>query len=302
MTFTSLALGVVAGLALASICLLIAISFTLIISVSGVFNFAQGTVAMGGAILSYVLGVLLHWPVLAVVAAITLTGGAAGLLTHLLAVRPLKNVAHEQTRSMTLSTIGVATAANATIAILFGANTLPVPSYMPDAPVFFFGVPLRPIYLVCVSAGASVAILLEVILRNTQAGSVFRATLEDPDGAKLQGIDTGRVILAAFAAAGALSALAGFLVAPITSASAFSATELAFYGFAAMAIGGFGSFAGALAGATLVGLILGLTPVLLDPKYTMPLLWATVFMILLVRPAGLLGVGGLFGSAKLRDV
>ena len=118
----------------------------------------------------------------------------------------------------------------------------------------------------------------------------------------LMGIDTRRVITLVFGVAGALSAIAGFLVAPVIHASAFTAQELAFFGFAGMAIGGFGSFSGALLGGVVVGLIYGLVPVLWDPHLTVPILWAVVVAVLLVRPMGLLGTAGLFGSAKSREI
>ena len=69
-----------------------------------------------------------------------------------------------------------------------------------------------------------------------------------------------------------------------------------------MAIGGFGSFAGALVGGVVVGLIYGVVPVVLDSHLTVPVMWLAVVAVLLVRPSGLLGTAGLFGSARLREV
>ena len=59
MTFTAFMLGVVSGLAFASIFVLIALSLTMVLAASGVFNFAQGTIVMGGTILAYLFGVKL---------------------------------------------------------------------------------------------------------------------------------------------------------------------------------------------------------------------------------------------------
>ena len=73
-------------------------------------------------------------------------------------------------------------------------------------------------------------------------------------------------------------------------------------GFAGMAIGGFGSFAGSLVGGLVVGLIAGLTPTLAPPHLALPLLWIIVVAVLLVKPMGLWGAAGLFGSAGLREV
>lgn len=302
MSTTAILLGLVTGLALASIYVLIAISFTLVLAASGVFNFAQGTIVMGGAVLSFLLGVQLGWPPLITVAAIAVIGVLAGLLTHLLAVWPAIGRSRSFTHMTMLTTIGLGTGANALAALLFGSDSHPVPSYVSDSPVSLFSIPLRPTYIVMIGVGASVTLAIEWLVRRTELGHIFRATLEDPEGALLLGIDTRKVIAFAFGLAGAMSALAGYLIAPVISASAFTAQELAFYGFAGMAIGGFGSFAGALAGGAIVGVIAGMVPTLANPHLALPLLWIVVVVMLLAKPAGLWGTAGLFGSAKIREV
>lgn len=302
MTATSLILGMVTGLALASIYVLIAISFTLVLAASGVFNFAQGTIVMGGTILAFLFGMTLNWTPLIVVAAIIGAGALAGLLTHLLAVWPAIGRSKSFTHTTMMTTIGLGTAANAIIALLFGADSHRVASYVSDDPLTLFGIPLRPIYLVMIAVGIVVTLAIEWLVRRTEVGHMFRATLEDSEGAQLLGIDTRKVIALAFGVAGAMSGIAGFLIAPVIAASAFTAQELAFYGFAGMAIGGFGSFAGALVGGLIVGLIGGIVPAVANPHIALPLLWFVVVAVLLVRPAGLWGAAGLFGSARLREV
>ena len=302
MTFTALMLGVVSGLAFASIFVLIALSLTLVLAASGVFNFAQGTLVMIGTVLAYLFGVRLGWPVLTVVAAILALGVLGGLLTHAVAVWPAMGRSRSFSHTAVLTTIGLGTAANAAVALLFGGESWVVPSFVSDDPLRLGSVPIRPIHVVMVVVGGGLTLLVDRIIRATALGNIFRATLEDPEGAMLMGIDTRRVITLVFGVAGALSAIAGFLVAPVIHASAFTAQELAFFGFAGMAIGGFGSFSGALLGGVLVGLIYGLVPVLWDPHLTVPILWTVVVAVLLVRPMGLLGTAGLFGSAKSREI
>jgi branched-subunit amino acid ABC-type transport system permease component len=302
MTFTAIALAVISGLAFASIFVLIALSLTLVLAASGVFNFAQGTVVMGGTVLAYLLGVQLGWPVLGTIALILGIGTLCGLLTHLIAIWPAIGRSRSLSHTAVLTTIGLSTAVNAGVALLFGAETRIVPSFVTDTPVHFGSIPVRPIHLVMVVVGSVLTLVLDLVIRKTSLGGIFRATLEDPEGALLMGVDTRKVILLAFGAAGAISALAGYLVAPVVHASVFTAQELAFFGFAGMAIGGFGSFSGALVGGVVVGLIYGVVPVLWDSHLTVPLLWAVVVTVLLIRPAGILGTAGLFGSAKSREI
>lgn len=302
MTITAVLLGVITGLALASIYVLIAISFTLVLAVSGVFNFAQGTIVMGGTVLAFLLGVKLGWTPLMTVAGITAVGILAGLATHALAVWPAIGRSRSFTHTTMLTTIGLGTGANALVALLFGSDAYRVPAYVAEDPLRLFSIPIRPIYLVMIGVGATVTLTIEWLVRRTEIGHMFRATLEDPEGALLLGIDTRKIIALAFGLAGAMSGVAGYLIAPVTAASAFTAQELAFYGFAGMAIGGFGSFAGALVGGLVVGLIVGVTPTVASPHLAMPLLWLVVVAMLLVKPAGLWGTAGLFGSARIREV
>jgi branched-subunit amino acid ABC-type transport system permease component len=116
------------------------------------------------------------------------------------------------------------------------------------------------------------------------------------------GVNTVRVIMISFCVAGAMAMIAGWLVAPVLSASAYSAQNQAFFAFAAMAIGGFGSFNGAMIGAVVVGMGQGLIPAYLSPSWTIPLLLVFALVLLIIKPTGLLGRAGLFGAAAQRQV
>lgn len=302
MTFTAFMLGIFTGLALASIYILIAVSFTIVLAASGVFNFAQGTVVMIGSILAFVIGVKLGWAPLATAAITALAGILAGLLTHLIAVRPAIGRTRSFSHTTMLTTIGLSTAVNSGVSILFGSDVHRVPSYVTENPLFLGSVPVRPIYLLMIGAGIAVTLLVEWIVRRTSVGHVFRTTLEDPECARLFGINTGKVIAIAFCLAGAMSALAGMLIAPVIGASAYSAQSLAFYGFAGMALSGFGSFAGALFGSVIVGVLSGFVPAVANPHLALPLIWVVVVAVLLIKPSGLWGTAGLFGSGKIREV
>jgi branched-chain amino acid transport system permease protein len=297
MSWTSIILGIVTGAALASIYVLIAISFTLVLAASGVFNFAQGTVVMAGSVLAFILGVKLGWPMLATVASVIVVGILAGLVTHLIAVWPAIGRSKSFAHTTMLTTIGLGIAANAAVALMFGSDSFRVPPIVVDNPVRILSIPVRPTYIIMI-----VTLSIEWLVRKTQLGTMFRATLEDPECAQLMGIDTRKMTGIAFGLAGAMSALAGYLIAPVIGASAYAAQDLAFYGFAGMAIGGFGSFAGALVGGLVAGLIAGFTPALINPHFALPILWSAVVVILLVKPGGLWGTAGLFGAARVREV
>ncbi|MEI7547257.1 MAG: branched-chain amino acid ABC transporter permease, partial [Actinomycetota bacterium] len=112
---------------------------------------------------------------------------------------------------------------------------------------------------------------------------------DDPVGVELMGVSFRRVVLVTFGLAGLLGALAGLLISPVSYASPFVGADLLIFGFAAMAIGGFGSFAGAIAGALLIGTVTSFSPLFLRTQFTKPLILLLVLVILFARPTGLLG-------------
>ena len=282
--------------------MLTATSFTLALLATGVFNFAQGTLVMLGAVFSFFLGVTLHWPTLAAAAAIIGGGTLLGLFTHLVAIAPVAKRALHLSEAAMITTLGLGLAAESVTQKLFGSDPQVVPSYVSTTPWNLGGIPIRPVYVVMVVVTAVVTFGLELMMRRTAIGTVLRATLEDSVGAALAGINTGRVVAGIFALAGALSALAGFLVAPVTFASPFLDANIALFAFAAMGVGGFGSFGGALVGGLVVGIIGGVVPVLLDTHATLPVLFVVLVVVLLARPTGLFGSAGFFGNVKLREI
>jgi branched-subunit amino acid ABC-type transport system permease component len=294
--------GIVSGIGVGAIYVLTATSFTLALLATGVFNFAQGTLVMLGAVFAFFLSVILHWPWLGIIAAILAGGTLLGLFTHLVAIAPVARRATHLSEAAMITTLGLGLAAESLTQKVFGADPQVVPSYVSTTPWSVGGIPIRPVYVVMVVVTAAVVIGLELMMRTTSLGTVLRATLEDSQGASLAGINTVRVVAGIFALAGTLSALAGFLVAPVSFASPFLDANIALFAFAAMGVGGFGSFSGALVGGLVVGIIGGVVPVVLDTHATTPVLFIVLVVVLLLRPTGLFGQAGFFGNVKLREI
>lgn len=298
--------AVVAGLGVGSIYAVIAMGYTLILGASGVFNFAQGSAVMAGALVSYGLGTAKHLPVLIIVGIVMGTGAIAGLLSHTIAVLPLTNRTGvtNLTFGTFLSTLGLGLAFNSIISLGFGdANVLPVRFYVSESPINFLGIHIRPIYLVMFLTTLGLVVVFEFISRATPAGLVMRAVFNDVEGAALAGISINRAVRWVFVVGCLLAALAGFLVAPLTFAQTGIANQYAFFGFAAMAVGGYGSFAGAVIGGLLVGLVGEVPLIWVNPELSGALIYGAMLLLLLFRPQGIFGSGGsAFGAAAIRDV
>jgi branched-chain amino acid transport system permease protein len=295
-------LAVMTGIGLGAVYTLVALSYTLVLSTSGVFNFAQGALVMGGAVGSFVLSVRYGVPPLIALVVLVPLGAVAGVLSERIAVRPFIGRSRSLTEEALVSTLGLGLALVAIAGIYFGYDEHYMPPYVSTEIVNVGPLPVRPIFVLMFIGGGAVTLLIDAVMSRTQLGALLRAVIIDPDGASLLGIDVAWVITCSFAVAGVLAVIAGFLLAPITSASIFVGDRLALLGFVAMALGGFGSFRGAIAGGMVVGLLTAVGPVVIDPLLVQPLLLVVLIVVLVIRPGGFFGAAGQYGAGALRDV
>ena len=136
-----------------------------------------------------------------------------------------------------------------------------------------------------------VIVALWYLLSRTILGKELRACAENPMAARLMGIDVPRMTVLSFGLAAMIGAIGGIVVAPITSLQFDSGHFFTIFGFIAVAIGGMGSFIGAVVG----GLVLGVSAQL-AAGYVSSLFsngWAVILLLLtlLWRPSGLFATG-----------
>jgi branched-chain amino acid transport system permease protein len=298
--------AIAAGLGVGSIYAIIAVGYALILGCSGVFNFAQGSAVMAGALVSFGLGTVIHIEILAMLGLVVATGIVVGLITHTAGVLPLTN--RPGITSLTfgtfLSTLGLGLTLNSIIGLTFGtATTQPVHFYVSESPIVIGDAHIRPIYVVMLGVTLFIVGFYELISRKTGVGLVMRAVFNDTEGASLVGVSINQVVRLVFVVGCVLACVAGMLVAPITGANTGIANQFAFYGFAGMAIGGFGNVGGSVIGGLLVGLVEYVPQIWISPDLAICLIYVFLLAVLLVRPQGLFGSGGsAFGASALRDV
>jgi branched-chain amino acid transport system permease protein len=286
---TTLGVGIAAGIGTGSVYALIAVSFTLIISSTSYFNFALESVVSLGGIMAYLLAADGHVP-LGITAIVVCVGGAGiGAALEFLVHRPFVGRSDNVSLTVLLASIGASIAIDAIAGKAFGASPRTVPSYVSASPLKIAGVPVSPSYLVMFAVVVVVTIGFEFMFRRTGLGRTLRATQADKEGASLLGLNVTGITVGVFAAAGALAALAGFLITPVTDASSTAGSSLVVASFAALAIGGFGSFRGAIAGGLVVGLIVNVLPIYITSDSVTPILLAIIVATLVVRPQGLFG-------------
>ena len=277
--------GVASGLQLA----LLAVGLTMIYGLGGVLNLAHGQFAVvAGISAAVLLDRGLGLPA-ALVLAVALAALLA-LVTDATIMRPVYRLEGEARVLLSLLlTIGLAFVIDGLLIYNYPFTQLNLPVPGPAIPVL--GVPMRRGSLAA-SALALVALTaLIVFLRSTRQGRAVRSIIQDEEGARLCGIDPGRVRTAVFALSGALAGLAAIAEGMTSSIGATEGTELTILALIVTVVGGLGSVAGALLAGLLLGLIYTLSQVYIGAYVTFIILLLAAMVTILIRPSGLLGRG-----------
>jgi branched-subunit amino acid ABC-type transport system permease component len=294
--------ALITGLATGATYGLIALGFSLVHRLTGVIAFAHGDIVVG-AVFVGVLVVVGTTPVASslgvgralALALVTLAAGSLlSAAVYGLAVRPF--LPRVRGTGDVVGWVAGGLAAGLLVRELLGlpfsqqAYALPDP--LGSSGVLGLGggvtVPVRAFEVIAI--GLAAGVLMERALALTGAGAVVRAVSEDAAAAALLGIPTERVVLAAFALAGALAGLAGLLIAPAAPLGVDDGVLLGLKGIAAALLGRLGSLRLALAG----GLALGVLEAFVTAWSALGARWADVLPLALLavlaalRPRGLL--------------
>lgn len=283
--FLQLLLG---AITLGSIYAVIALGFNLIFVASRLMNFAQGDLAMLGAMTGVTLLTVLHLPFLVAVIGAFVAVGALFLAFYLGILRPLAR-RNATLTSLVMATLSLSIFLQGGAELVWGRLEQPVPSPVGNVPLHVGPLVIVPHYLVVIGMAAIAFGAMTIFFRRSLVGKALLATGYEPEAARLVGIDpTAMVALSCFAGGG-FAALGGLVVSPITFAAPWMGLTLAVKGFAAGMIGGLGSVTGALVGGLLVGLLESFGSGYVSSAYSDAIIFAALMIVLFGRPSGLLG-------------
>jgi branched-chain amino acid transport system permease protein len=131
---------------------------------------------------------------------------------------------------------------------------------------------------------------LTFFIDRARMGKAMRATAQDPDAARLMGIDVDRTITATFMIGGLLAGAAGLIYALYQTTIWFhQGFEAGLIAFTAAVMGGIGNIRGAVIGGLLIGCIQQISDNRIGPEWTPAIVFAFLVMVMVVRPRGLLG-------------
>jgi branched-chain amino acid transport system permease protein len=278
----------ISGLKSGAIYALVALGFTIVFAATGAINFAQGEFFMlGGMLGAFFVSLGLPLPI-AAVAAIVATA-VIGAVFELLAVRPIKG---GDPLRIIMVTIGGAVLLRQMALHLFGPDERALAPFTAGPSLKGLGaaVERQTIWIWILTAVTVVA--LAYLYRRTAFGRAMRATAIRHDAARLVGVSTDRMVMASFALAAALGALAGLAVAPLTQTSFHVGAAMGVKGFAAAILGGLGNPVAAVAGGLILGVLESLTAGYIDSTYRDAVALVVLLVVLFVRPQGLFGGSG----------
>jgi branched-chain amino acid transport system permease protein len=275
---------VVNGLVLGGYYLLIALGLSLIFSIGGVVNLAHGAFYAFGAYVAVALTEHIGFG-----PAIVISPVAIALLGLLFERFILRRFYTADPILGLLVTFGLAMIAEQLLRIIFGAA--PLSQAMPQSlkGAVFIGDFLFSRYRLML-LGIVIAVLVGVwlLLHKTAFGRVVRAGIQRPDMVAALGIRLQPYLTAIVMLGVGMAALAGALFAPITIVHPAMGAEIITVAFVVVVIGGLGSFWGVVLAALLVGVVRGITIHFL-PAAGEASIYALMFLVLLLRPRGLLG-------------
>jgi len=292
MTGTVVAQMVVSGALMGLVYALIAYGFQLTYATSKSLNFGQGDLVMVSAFISLTL-TNLGLPYGLMVPLGLLCGALLGLFVERAGVR----LALEQkNEGWILLTIIIGLFFLSAAENIWGRDDRPFPTPIPSDPFQVFGISITPLEL-SVAAGVLLIMgLIELFKRKTLLGKAFEAVSTDRDAAELMGISTTRTVMLSYALSGAVAAVAGILVSPITTVGPTMASVLVLKAFSVAVVAGLDSGFGVV----LVGIFLGALESL--TSYYVGSGWREAPGLLLLILALAVRPTGLFGKATIRKV
>ena len=292
---------VINGLSLGAMYALLALGFTLVYGIAELINFAHFNVFMVGSMVAMLTlqafglsgqqTILTGLPLVGVL----LTGffvsmlvcGLIGMSIERFLLRPLAAV---KGPAAMITTIGVSYVLFNVVLLTLGSDSKNFPNPIPPVQFAVGGAVLRirEIAIWAISLGLMGA--LTYFVSYTKLGKAMRATAQDPDAARMMGVEVDRVIGTAFFVGGALAGACGMIFGLYYN---LAKVDIGFgaglRAFTAAVLGGIGNVPGAMVGGVLIGLIEAFAGQTIGSAWADVVIFSLLVLVLVFQPAGLLG-------------
>ena len=292
---------IINGLSLGAMYSLLALGFTLVYGIAELINFAHFNVFMVGCMIAMLTlqafglvgqeTVLTGFPLMGVLAVAFLVTmfccGMIGVGIERFLLRPLSNV---KGPAAMITTIGVSYVLFNVVLLTLGSDSKNFPNPIPRI-VFPIGeavLRVREIAIWVIALALMGA--LTYFVQYTRLGKAMRATAQDPDAARMMGVEVDRVVMTAFFVGGALAGACGMVYGLYYN---LAKVDIGFgaglRAFTAAVLGGIGNVPGAMLGGVLIGLIEAFAGQTIGSAWADVVIFSLLVLVLVFQPAGLLG-------------
>ncbi|MEE8083675.1 MAG: branched-chain amino acid ABC transporter permease [Alphaproteobacteria bacterium] len=286
--------AIITGFGVGSMYGLLALGFYVTYAVSKTVNFAKGSAMMLGAVLAFSFSVTLGWPMwLAIVVSLVLCA-MWGVTVERVCVRPFIKRGSD---TWLMATVAMGIILENVVLFTFGKDPRGLPPSLLTTEGFYIAdLKIQALQVVIPVVGLSIAVGLHLFSHRTKQGKALLAVVQNPDMARLMGINVSAAIIVTYALSGLFAGVAGMLIAPLFIISSSMGTLFGIKAFAVAILGGITNAWGVMVAGLVYGLVEALITALLGSTYTQIVTFTLIIAALALRPHGL------FGRAEVKKV
>jgi len=279
--------GLILGVLTGGVYALMASGQTLVFGIMKVVNLAQGALVILGAYLSYQLFVSFGIDPFLAIPVTTAVMFALGVGVHLAFLRPLRR--EDRAELSLLVTFAVALLIEGVIGVVWSTTRRSINTSYANDSWTVAGYQITVVRFAAFALSAGALGLLILVLHRTRFGRAVRATVQNPESARLLGVRAERVAALGFGLGAATAAAAGSVYGLLYPFNAGSHYDLISLLLSIVVLGGLGSIGGAIAGAMIVSVSSAVVATTVSPSWAPMTFFVLLLAVLLVRPQGLFG-------------
>ncbi|HIU63944.1 MAG TPA: branched-chain amino acid ABC transporter permease [Candidatus Avacidaminococcus intestinavium] len=275
------------GISLGSIYALIALGYTMIYGIIKLINFAHGDIYMLGAYFGFVATTMFGFSFIPALVFAMAAAALTGIIIERVAYRPMRKAPRI---AILITAIGVSFFLEYGMILIATPQPRTFPAVFEATVYNIAGLVINSQQLVILFSALVLMTALTYIVNKTKVGKAMRAVSFDTDAARLMGIDIDRIISMTFALGSALAAAAGVLVGVYyNSIDPLMGMLPGMKAFVAAVLGGIGIIPGAMLGGLIMGVVEAMVSGFFSSTFRDAAAFGILILILLYRPAGLLG-------------
>ncbi len=282
--------GIILGVLTAGVYALMASGQTLIFGVMKVVNLAQGAMVILGAYLSYQLFTSFGIDPLLAIPVTTVVMFVLGVVVQLVFLRPLR--AQDRSELSLLVTFAVALLLEGIMSVTWNTSVRSINTSYANSSWGVAGYQITLVRLWAFLLSIAALGILFLLLNRTRFGRAIRATVQNPESARLLGVESERVSAIGFGLGAATAAAAGSIYGLLYPFNAGSHYDLISRLLSIVLLGGLGSIGGAVVGALIVSTSSAVVAATISPSWSEMTFFVILLLVLLVRPQGLFGTTG----------